>query len=554
MIVEQGDGYLFYRKLALVVLLITSLLIGSGCGRKEAQDTQPGKKAVAGGELIYGSLQEPSTLNPLLTDLLATAEVGSLIFSGLVFTDDKGDWKADLASEVPTRQNGGVSPDGLTVTYKLRSGVNWHDGVRFTSADVKFTWETIMNRRNNVVSRDGYDKIAAIDTPDDNTVVVRFREYYAPYLTLFGVILPKHILEKETDLAKAAFNRAPVGTGPFKFKEWRIAEAIILEANPGYFRGKPNLDSINYRILPDANIMLSQLKAGEIDIVSNISAILFEQVKALDGVRAVVTPNMIWEHLDFNLDNALFQDARVRQAIALGIDRQAIVTGALKGIASPATGDQSPISWAYNPVVKVQPRNLNAARELLAQAGWQPGPDGIYAQNGRRLSFDLATTAGNKTRELVAQTITQQLKELGVEVNVRLVDAPQFFEDTLKARRFETAMYAWVAGVDPDNISLWHSKNIPGPGNGYQGQNYPGWRNTEVDSLTEQGGRSVDIEARRQAYMRIQELIAAQVPVIPLYFRSNLDAVRDTVINYKPNPTQSGNLWNAWEWGLAKKR
>jgi peptide/nickel transport system substrate-binding protein len=545
---------LSYRDFCLVILLVAALLFAPGCGRKDAAENQPEKKAETGGQLIYGSLQEPNTLNPLLSDLLATSEVGSLIFSGLVLTNDKGEWTADLASEVPTRLNGGVSPDGLTVTYKLRSGVNWHDGVRFTSADVKFTWEIIMNRRMNVVSRDGYDKIAAVETPDADTVVVRFREYYAPYLTLFGVILPKHVLDTEPDLNKAAFNRAPVGTGPFKLKEWRIADAIVLEANAGYFRGKPNLNAIIYKILPDTNIMLNQLKTGDVDIVSNVNSTLFDQVKAVNGVRAVVTPNMIWEHLDFNLDNALFQDGKVRQAIALGIDKQAIVTGALKGMASPASGDQSPLSWAYNPVIKVQPRNVNAARDLLAQAGWQPGPDGIFTRNGRRLSFGLVTTAGNKARETVAQIIVQQLKEVGIEVNVRFVDVPSFFSDVLKRRRFEAAMYAWVAGVDPDNISLWHSKNIPGQGNGYQGQNYPGWRNSEVDGLTEQGGRMVDIEARRQTYLRIQELIAAEAPVIPLYFRSNLDAVKDTVVNYKPNPTPSGNLWNAWEWGLTKRK
>ncbi len=543
-----------YREIGLVVLLAAALLTAPGCGRKDSAENPPAKKAEAGGQLIYGSLQEPNILNPLLSDLMATAEVGSLIFSGLVITNDKGEWTADLASEIPTRQNGGVSPDGLTVTYKLRSGVNWHDGRPFTSADVKFTWETIVSPRTNVVSRDGYDKIAGIDTPDANTVVIRFREYYAPYLTLFGVILPKHVLEGAPDASKATFNRAPVGTGPFKFKEWRMAEAIVLEANPGYFRGKPTLDAIIYKIIPDTNIMLSQLKADDVDIVSSVNPALFDKVKAINGVRAVVTPNMIWEHLDFNLDNPLFLDVRIRQAVALGLDRQAIVAGALKSMASPAAGDQSPLSWAFNPVTKVPPRSVAAARDLLAQAGWQPGPDGIFTQNGRRLSFSLTTTAGNKTREIVAQTIAQQLKEVGIEVNVRLVDVPSFFTDVLKTRRFETAMYAWVAGVDPDNISLWNSKNIPAAGNGYQGQNYPGWRNPEIDSLTVQGGRLVDLEARRQVYLRIQELITTEVPVIPLYFRSNLDAIRDTVVNYKPNPTPSGNLWNAWEWGLTKKR
>ncbi len=536
---------------------MVSLLLGTGCGRDKAG--QPGgppapAKVQPGGRLIYGSLMEPNTLNPLLSDMLATAEVGSLIFSGLVQVNEKGEWLADLASEVPTLQNGGVSQDGLTVTYRLRPGVTWHDGAPFSSADVKFTWETIMNRRVNVISRDGYDKIAAVDTPDPNTVVVRFRQYYAPFLTLFSTILPRHLLAGEEDINKAAFNRAPVGTGPFRLKEWRIAEALVLEANAAYFKGRPNLDAIVYRILPDVNIMLTQLKAGEADIVSNVGLAQLEQVKAIKGVRAVVTPNMIWEHLDFNLDNVLFQDVRVRRAIALAIDRQAIVANSLKGVASPAVGDQSPLSWAYNPVLKVPARDVAAARQLLTEAGFAPGADGVFARAGRRLAFSLVTTAGNKTREAVAQTIAQQLKEAGVEMMVRLVDAPVLFGDVLKTRRFEAAMFAWVAGLDPDNVSLWHSRNIPSAVNGYKGQNYAGWRNPEVDALTERAARLVDVEARRQAYFRIQELIVQEAPIVPLYFRSNIDAVSETVVNYKPNPTQAGNLWNAREWGLTKKR
>jgi peptide/nickel transport system substrate-binding protein len=471
-----------------------------------------------------------------------------------MITDDKGKWIADLAEEVPALTNGGVSRDGMTVTYRLRRGVVWHDGMPFTAADVKFTWETIMNRKANIISRDGYDKISAIDTPDPYTVVVRYREYYAPFLTLFTVILPKHALAGAEDINKAAFNRSPVGTGPFKLKEWRIAEAIFLDANPRYFRGKPNLDSITYKIIPDTNIMLTQIKAGEVDIVSNMAGSQLEQVKSVSGVRALVTPNMVWEHLDLNLDSALFQDVRVRKAVALAIDRQALVNNALKGVASPAVSDVSPLSWGYNPTLKAPARDVNAARELLVQAGWQQGSDGFFAKSGRRLSFSIATPTGNKTREGVAQVIAQQLKEAGIAAEVWLVDAPVFFGDVLKVRKFETALYAWVAGLDPDNIALWHSKNIPSPGNGYQGQNYPGWRNAEVDSLTEQGARTVDLAARQQLYFRLQDLLMLEVPAIPLYFRSNIDAVRDTVVNYSPNPTSGGNMWNAWEWGLTKKR
>lgn len=535
----------------LSVLLILCLILVGGCSQKSQQQNPAKSEIKPGGQLTYGSLQEPNTLNPFMSDFLATAEVSSLIFSGLVITNDKGEWMPDLAIEVPTLQNGGVSRDGLTVIYKIRQGVNWHDGLPLTADDVKFTWQMIMNPKFNAVSRDGYDKISAIETPDQYTVVIKFKEYYAPYLSLFPAILPKHVLETAADINKAPFNRAPVGTGAFKFKEWRLAEAIVLEANPGYFRGKPNLDGIVYKVIPDTNTMLAQLKAGEIDIVSNIAFSQIDQAKAIEGVRTIISPNMIWEHLDFNLDNVLFQDVRIRQAVALGIDRQGIINTTLKNIAAPAVGDQSPLSWAYNPALKPVLRDVNAARDLLTQAGWKPGPDGIFAKEGHRLSFALTIPAGNKVRELVAQDIAQQLKEVGIEVNIRPADAPQFFGDILKSRRFESAMYAWVAGIDPDNLSLWHSKKIPGSANGYEGQNYPGWRNQEIDSLTEQGVHTLDIETRKQIYFRIMEIINTEYPVIPLYFRANIDAVKNSVENYRPNPTPAGNLWNAWQWGFT---
>lgn len=542
---------MFGREHGIILCLMMIIMLVSGCSSKSLPIPQK-NEIKPGGQLVYGSLQEPNTLNPLLSDLLATAEVSSLVFSGLLVTNDKGEWLPDLALEVPTLQNGGVSQDGLTVRYKLRPGVTWHDGKAFTAEDVKFTWQTIMNPKVSVISRDGYNKIAAIDTPDSHTVIIRFKEYYAPHLTLFTSILPKHILEFE-DINKSSFNRAPIGTGPFKLKEWRLAEAVVLEANIAYYRGKPNLDTILYKVIPDNNILLTQLKAGALDIVTNIPFSQIEQVKSIGGMQVVNTPNMIWEHFDFNLDNTLFQDIKVRQAIALGIDKQALIVNVLKKSASPAVGDQSPLSWGYNPAAQQVVRDTGAARDLLYQAGWKEGTDGIFAKDGRKLAFSLSVPTGSKTREAVAQAISNQLKEVGIQVDVKMVDGKVFFGDLLKNHRFETAMYAWVAGVDPNNFNLWNSKSIPSAKNQYVGQNYPGWRNAEIDSLTEQGIYTPDIEKRKQIYFRIQDLILQECPIIPLYFRNNIDVVKNTVANYHANPTPSGSLWNAWQWGFTAK-
>lgn len=194
------------------------------------------------------------------------------------------------------------------------------------------------------------------------------------------------------------------------------------------------------------------------------------------------------------------------------------------------------------------------ARELLAQAGWTPGPDGIMMKDNKRLAFSLTVPTGNKQREQTAQKIAEQLKEAGIIVEVQPVEGNLFFSEVLKSRRFETAIYAWVAGVDPDNRNLWHSRKIPGPANAFDGQNYPGWRNPEVDKLADLGVKTVDAGARKDIYFRIQDLIREDCPVVPLYFRGNIDAVKVSIANYQPNPTPAGNLWNVWQWGFAASK
>ena len=540
------------RKLMILALALF-IVVSAGCSPKENVLTPEKKKTAIhqGGQLKYGSLNEPNTLNPLISDLLATAEVGKLVFSGLVVAGENGEWIPDLAVDVPTTANGGITADGRIVTYHLRQGVTWHDGIAFTAEDVKFTWQFIMNQKANIVSREGYDRISSIETPDKYTVVVKYREYYAPYMMLFGTILPKHKLENAGDLNKAPFNRAPIGTGPFKFKEWQVAEALIFDANPNYYRGKPVLDSIIYKIVPEQSLLLTQLKNGELDIASNIAFSNLEQVQSIEGMRAVIRPTNVWEHMDFNLDNVLFQDPLVRKAIATAIDRQAIVNDVLKGVAAPAYGDQSPLSWAYKPLQQPSNRDVNAARELLAQAGWTPGPDGIMVKATKKLAFTLAAPNGNRQREQTAQKIAEQLKEAGIAVTVQPIDTQLFFSDVLKNRRFETAIYAWVASSDPDNLNLWHSRKIPSRANGAEGQNYPGWRNPEIDKLTELGIKTVDMNARKEIYFRIQDILREDCPVVPLYFRGNIDAAKVSVVNYQPNPTPAGSLWNVWQWGFA---
>jgi len=533
----------------ITALFVLMMIIVAGCGKKpEKADPNPGGPA-AGGKINVGSAVEPETWNPLLSEQMAVQEVGRLIFSGLLLQNDNGEWLPDLATEVPSTANGGISGDGLTVTYHLKPGLKWQDGQPITARDFQFTYEFILRNRAQSAWREGYEKIQSFGAPDSSTLVIRFSEPYVYALNLFPFVLPSHQAAALSDNKTQNFNRLPVGSGPYILKEWRRGDALVFDANPLYHRGRPLIEAITYKIVTDRQIVLSQLKIGEVDIVNNIGFDQLDQVRSITGVNSFISRGTIWEHLDFNLDNPLFLDLRVRRAIALAIDRPALIEKVLKNAAFPAYTDIHPLSWAFLSLPEPPARNPAQAMELLTAAGWKTGADGIMTREGRRLSFTLAVPSGDKSREEVAEFISRQLSEIGVQMRVQRVDAKTFFGDILPNRRFDTALFAWVNNTEPDNYDLWHSRRIPSPANRGTGKNYAGWRSTEVDFLLENLRRTAEIGTRRESLLRIQEMLLAEAPVIPLYYRADIAAAKRNIANYKPNPF-SGNFWNVWEWGL----
>lgn len=536
-------------KIVLVILMILSMGLFAGCGKKTEKADRGSDSPVAGGKINVGSAVEPETWNPLLSEQMSVQEVGRLLFSGLLLQNDKGEWIPDLAAEVPTLANGGISSDGLTVTYRLKPNLKWQDGQTLSARDVQFTLEFIQRNQSQVSWREGYGKIQSIGIPDDSTVVVRLSEPYPYVYHLFPFVLPRHKAAELADVRMQNFNRLPVGSGPYILQAWRRGDALVFSANPGYHRGRPLLESITYRVVTDRQIVLSQLKIGEVDIVNNIGFDQLDQLRTVTGVNAFITQGTVWEHLDFNLDNPLFADVRVRQAVALSINRPELIERVLKNAAFPAYTDIHPLSWAYLPLTTPPVRNLAQARELLTAAGWKPGYDGVMAREGRRLAFSITVPIGEKPREAAAEAIALQLREAGMDVRVQRVDGRAFFSDLLPGRRFDAALFAWVNSTEPDHYDLWHSRRIPTPGNRSAGKNYAGWKSPDVDSLLESSRRMGELEFRRDVMRRLQEKLLSEVPVIPLYYRAEIAAAKRSIANYKPNPF-SGNFWNVWEWGL----
>ncbi len=525
------------------------LFFVAGCTNKQDKAGPEKQTPVSGGKINIGSAVEPDTWNPVVSELAAAQEVGRLIFSALLLQTDKGEWVPDLAASVPSASNGGISADGRTVTYRLNPNAKWQDGQKVTSRDVKFTYDYIMRMRARVPWREGYEKIQSVDTPDESTVVLRFIEPYGLYPHLFSFILPSHRAADFADISRMNYNLLPVGSGPFILKDWRRGDSLVFEANPGYHRGRPVLDSIVYKIVTDRQIVLSQLKIGEVDIVNNIGFDQLDQVRAMTGVNTFVTRSTILEHLDFNMDNPLFADMRVRMSIAAAIDRTAIIEKTLKNAGFPAVTDINPSSWAYAQGIKPIAVNLLQSKEMLTASGWQQGSDGVWIRQGRRLSFTVLVPLGDKPREAAINVLASQLREAGIEMRVQMVDRKMFFEDILPNRRFETAIFAWVNGTEPNSYDLWHSRRIPTPENRRAGKNYAGWRSQEVDSLLESTRNIAAMEVCRLAYVRLQELAASEVPSVPLYYRAEVAAAKRNVSNFKPN-VFGGNLWNSWEWGI----
>lgn len=532
-----------------IVLLACLLLFSAGCAKKEERNPpRPGPLA-AGGQIQVGSFFEPDTWNPYLSDLLVVQDIGRLIFSGLLIQNDKGEWLADLATDVPRLENGGISPDGLTYTFKLKSGLQWQDGKPLTARDIRSTYDFIQKNRARIAGSEEYGKIQSLSLPDDFTVVIRFSELQPQALRLFPFILPAHKMAELTDIRQQNYSRLPVGCGPFILKEWQRGDSITFVANNNYHRGRPVLDAIAYRIVTEQQIVLSQLKIGEVDVVNYIPYDQLDQIRSVTGINAFITRGLILEHLGFNLDHPLFADIRVRKAIQFGISRREIIEKSLKNAAFIAATDIHPLSWAYARNLKPEEKDLNQARTLLSAAGWQFGSDGIRVREGKRFAFTLTVPGNDKTRILVANHVSAQLRELGIEMRVQTMDSRQFFADILPNRRFEMFMFAWVNGTEPDLLEYWHSRRIPTVVSRFTGKNYAGWRSPEVDSILEMIQAVRDPKVQLPQYYRLQELLIQEVPIIPLYHRAEISAAKRSIENYRPNPL-TGNFWNVWEWGL----
>jgi peptide/nickel transport system substrate-binding protein len=526
---------------------------------------QVGAGAQARGRVIVLLGQEPAELFPGFTsNLLVETDVTAPMWCNLIGRDDKWQLYTEMAQKIPTLKDGDwqlLPNKKMRVTFRLRPGFKWHDGRPVTTEDFVWTLRMRKNPRTPVVSRFIDNKIDNVVAPNPNTIAFQYNEIYAyGNLDPFDALLPAHILRPvynrdPSKIDQAPYARAPVACGPYKFKQWLPGNLIELEASPQTWGGakKPTVTNITYRFILDSNVMTAAIISGEGQATGthNMSLEQLGEIERRSAGRARThyVEGLTWEHVDFNMDNEWLKDKRVRQAIAHGVDREAMVRTLFQGRQPVSHTYFAPKHFAYNTNVKKYNYDPARARQLLAEAGFTAGSDGILRDaSGKRFEMSIMTTSGNAVREQVQQIMKEQLRQVGIDLRIDNRPASVLFGQVTTQRTYpHMVMYAWTSAPTTHFRTIWHSKEIPTAANNWVGQNTPGYKNAEVDRLLEQADEELD-EAKRAALLkRVQELWAEDLPSLPLYFRLQLDVSRPQLTNFKPRGFGS-RVWNAEQW------
>jgi peptide/nickel transport system substrate-binding protein len=536
-----------------------ALVAVAGCTKVSTESSQGaggGRSWSQPGVLRIGIQAAPNTLDPLLASNTTESMLTRLTNDVLVAIDETGKKQVPmLAAEVPTLENGGISRDGLTITYKLRHNVLWQDGVPFTSKDIKFTFDAIMNSRNNVITRQGYILVRSVDTPDDYTAVFHMKQRFAPAVnTLFGEsdnpysIVPAHLLAKFPDINNNPYNSAPIGTGPYKLKTWARGDHLEYVPNDKYYLGAPKLKDIIVKIIPDENTEINQLRTHEIDWQFEASPQEYTQLKTIPDLRVVLQDRNEYERIQINTKHPPLDDVRVRQAVAFAVDTRKLVNDLTYGSAAVADQDLPPFMWAHaTDIVRYSP-DLAKAGALMRAAGFTRGPDGVLQRRGQRLSLQLTYNTSNATRRRGVVEVQSMLRQIGVETEVKpyiatLLFAPFGLGGILQTGRYDLGWSGWVAGIDPDTSSMFLCRAQPPNGN-----NETHYCNSAMDAAQQRALVNFDIPTRKAAYAKIEAMLTRDQPQIVLWWPRQIQPVSPDFKNFTPNPVTAS--WNAYQWEI----
>ncbi|MEO6914051.1 MAG: peptide ABC transporter substrate-binding protein [Candidatus Baltobacteraceae bacterium] len=505
------------------------------------------------GTMNFDLPADPASLNPLFIHPDASAteqELARLAFEPFIDLDPQGRAVPALLAVIPSRKNGDISTDGRTLTYHLRRGVKWQDGVPVSGSDVLYTLHAILDPRNPVRSHEGYELIDRAWSPKTNVVIFHLTKAWAPAVQTFfsygaspQFVLPAHILRTQGPLIHAPFNAAPVGDGPYMFVKWARGDRLVYTANPRYWRGEPKIRRLNIRIVPDPSTNLTLIGAGEIDF--NLLAPSQRAIVARTrGIAFRVVPTSTVAGVAMNTRRPPLNDVRVRRALAMSIDRQAISRKITLGLYPVADMAQPQFSWAFDPRVHLPAYDPKAADALLDAAGWKRGRDGMRAKNGKPFTLVYVQFPESNTGVRVATVIQSELQSRGIAMTVKSISLAQLYLPSarggaLASGKFDMAYVPWPMGADPDDSALLACRGT---------SNYMRYCNPKVDRLEAQALSATTQSARKADYSRIARIVAAEVPIVYLFYADYTYAYRNRLQGFYPNaflPT-----WNAGAWSL----
>ena len=523
----------FARALVVAVLLAPAASVPA----------QSSDAPVPGDTLIDGTIGDARILIPILAADSASAGVCGLVFNGLV------KYAPDLTLTGDLAQRWEVQEEGLVLVFHLRRGVRWHDGRPFTARDVEFTYRKLIDPNVPTPYSGDFERVASLELVDDHTVKVRYKEPFAPGLSSWTMsMMPEHLLGP-ADWQTTPLARQPIGTGPYRFKRWKTDESIELVASPDYFEHRPHIDRYFFRVIPDQATMFLELSTEQLDTMG-LSPLQYHRQTDTPFFRQRYHkfryPSFGYTYLGYNLVDPLFQDVRVRRALNAAINKQELIDGVLMGLGRVSTGPFPPESWAYNTAIAPEPYDPAKAAALLAEAGWRDANgDGILDRNGRPFAFTMLTNQGNETRQRTAEIVQRRLREIGIQVEIRIIEWSALLAQYIEPKQFQTILLGWSLSRDPDLFDLFHSSKIK------RGEfNIGSYRNDEVDRLILEGRRTFDQQRRAAIYRRIHQLIYEDQPYTFLYVPDALPIVHRRFRNVIPSAIGIG--YNQIDWYAPK--
>lgn len=536
--------------------VVAGFLVMMGCKGNPAESqatTEQNHGSITGAEeefkpaygdmMIRGSIGDASVLLPVLATDGASFDITGMIYDGLVKYGKDIKLVPELAEEWD------VSEDGTVIRFYLRKGVKWHDGKPFTARDVEYTYNLYVNPKTPTAYATDFLRVKEFRVLDDYTVEVIYGKPYAPSLGSWGQsIHPRHLLEGK-DVTKSPLKRNPIGTGPFRFKEWKTGQKIIVDANPEYFDGQPYISRVLTRVIPDLATMFLELKAGRIDQMPLTPLQYRRQTDTKwfhENFKKYKYLGFGYTYLGYNLLDWKFKEKKVRQALTTAINRESIIQGVLLGLGAVAHSPYKPDTMWYNPNVRKFPYDPEKAKKMLAEAGWKDSDgDGILEKDGKPFSFTILTNQGNKLRKNAATIIQRDLKRVGVEVKIRTVEWAAFIKNFINKKKFEACLLGWGIGIDPNQIDVWNSKKTE-----EHQLNFISYKNEEVDELLELGVSTFDPKERKKYYDKFQEIIAEEQPYTFLWVQDTLPLIHARFHGIKPAPIGIG--YNFIKWYVPK--